>query len=34
METDKIKTLDEFKDFASFHFKLLKPAQDKKGESI
>ncbi|OXG05867.1 hypothetical protein BC749_12113 [Flavobacterium araucananum] len=34
METDKIKTLEEFKDFASYHFKLLKPIQDKEGESI
>lgn len=33
METDKIKTLEEFKDFASYHFKLLKPAGDKVGES-
>ena len=28
METDKIKTLEEFKDFASYHFKVLKPAKD------
>lgn len=34
METDKIKTLEEFKDFASYHFKLLKPAKGKGGESI
>lgn len=34
METDKIKTLGEFKDFASYHFKLLKPSGDKGGESI
>ncbi|WP_144215320.1 hypothetical protein [Flavobacterium anhuiense] len=34
METDKIKTLEEFKDFASYHFKLLKPVQDKDGESV
>ncbi|GAA3757955.1 MULTISPECIES: hypothetical protein [Flavobacterium] len=34
METDKIKTLEEFKDFASYHFRLLKPAKDKDGESV
>lgn len=34
METDKIKTQDEFKDFASYHFKLLRPVKDKGGESI
>lgn len=34
METDKIKTLDEFKDFASYHFKLLRPVKDKDGESV
>lgn len=34
METDQIKTLEEFKDFASYHFKLLKPSRDKVGESI
>lgn len=26
--TSKIKTLEEFKDFASYHFKILKPAEN------
>ena len=34
METEKIKTLEELKDFASYHFKVLKPAKDKEGQSI
>lgn len=27
MKTDEIKTLEEFKHFASYHFTMLKPAQ-------
>ncbi len=28
METNKIKTLEDFKHFASYHFKMLKPAEN------
>ena len=29
METNEIKTLEDFKHFASYHFKRLKPAENK-----
>jgi hypothetical protein len=34
METNKIKTLEDFKHFASYHFKMLKPAEIYAGRIL